>query len=64
MAWIGGVIVISLVTAHASIWGVIIVAIMASSAIVGDRNVCTIYDPIVIVVRELGRRPSGVGGMT
>ena len=46
-----------------SVWGIVVVSIMTSRAVVGDGCVCPDELIEVIVNRESGWRPSGLGGV-
>ena len=42
---------------------IVIIAVVAGCTIIGNRNMCPIQDPEIIVVGELGRTPAGLGRM-
>ena len=58
-----GRVVIAQVAAYASAWCIVVVAVVASRAIIGNGRMCTAQNPIVVVNRESCRIPIGVGGM-
>ena len=63
MVGVGGPVEIRSMTAGAGIRGVVVVAVVAGGTITGDRQVRSVQDPEVVVIRELGRTPTGLGGM-
>lgn len=63
MIWVGRRIVIRLMAAYTGVWRIVVVALMAGSAIVRNGRVCPRQGIIVIVNGEGSRCPSRIGCM-
>ena len=61
MVRIARAVVIRLVAAHTSVRSVVIVSVVAGSAIVGNSCVCPVQSIIIVVNRERSRLPTGGG---
>lgn len=61
MVWVGRRIVIRLMAAHTGVWCIVVVALMAGSAIVRNGRVCPRQGIVVIVNGEGSRCPSRIG---
>jgi hypothetical protein len=56
-------IIVTYMASLTSVWGIVVVSIMASRAIVGDGCVCSEQRIIVVVNRECSRYPVWTGGV-
>ncbi len=64
MIGVGGLIVIGQVAPFTGIGCVVVIPVVTSGTVIGDWNMCSIQYPEIIVLGELRRTPSGIGGMT
>ena len=64
MVWICCLIVLCRMAAETDIRGIVVISVMTGCTFICDRDMSTRKDVIVIVDRESGRGPSGVGRMT
>lgn len=61
--WIGGTVVIRQMAAYALVRSIVVIPLVAGKAIVLDRQMRTVDQPVVVVYVECGRSPSGCGGV-
>lgn len=64
MTGVGRLYIIFMVAAVACVWGIVVIPVVAGRAVIGNRCVCAINDPVIIVLRESRRRPTGIGSVT
>ena len=64
MGRIGRLVVVTLVTPYACIWGVVIIPVMAGDTLICDDGMCPFKDIIFVVDIKGCRIPVGFGGVT
>lgn len=58
VAWFTSLLIIRSVASCASVWGVVVVALVAGGAIISDSGMCTLQDIVIIMYVKRSGRPS------
>lgn len=64
MTGVGRLHIIFMVAAVAGVGSIVVIPVVAGRAVIDNRCVRAINDPVIIVLRESRRRPTRIGSVT